>query len=114
MKTNRVAAAWGIFALILIILVAVAVVIVVVILPAIKARPAEGPNASRTGQGAFSRPPFSEPRTAARGNPSSLPASTDPFLSSRVPADDPARDSIPPSILPVVILKGSDYEMGFQ
>lgn len=35
-------------------------------------------------------------------------------LSSTVPADDPARDSIPPSILPVVILKGSDYEMGFQ
>jgi len=36
------------------------------------------------------------------------------FLSSTFPADDPARDSIPPSILPVVILKGSDYEMGFQ
>jgi hypothetical protein len=42
------------------------------------------------------------------------PPPTDPFLSSRVPADDPSRDSLPPSILPVVILKGSDYEMGFQ
>jgi hypothetical protein len=31
-----------------------------------------------------------------------------------LPADDPARDSLPPSILPVVILKGTDYDMGFQ
>jgi hypothetical protein len=114
MKTNRIAAAWGIFALILIILAFVAVLIVVVILPAIKAGPAEGPNAPRTGPNAFSRPPFSEPTKAARGDPSSLPASADPFLSSRLPADDPSRDSLPPSILPVIILKGSDYEMGFQ
>ncbi|MBN1270912.1 MAG: hypothetical protein JXB26_01460 [Candidatus Aminicenantes bacterium] len=29
-------------------------------------------------------------------------------------ADDPAREDLPPSILPVIILQGSDYEMGFQ
>jgi hypothetical protein len=28
--------------------------------------------------------------------------------------DDPARDAAPPGILPIVILKGSDYEMGCQ
>ncbi len=28
--------------------------------------------------------------------------------------DDPARDSVPPNILPVVILQGSDYQMGIQ
>lgn len=28
--------------------------------------------------------------------------------------NDPAKDDMPPSILPVVILEGSDYEMGFQ
>lgn len=115
MKTNRIAAGWGIFALVLITLAAVAILIVVVILPALQAGRAEGPNAARTGPGAFSRPPFSEPTKTARGNPSSFSASSaDPFLSSRVPADDPSRDSLPPSILPVVILKGSDYEMGFQ
>jgi len=27
---------------------------------------------------------------------------------------DPARDKLPPSILPVIILSGSDYEMGYQ
>ena len=33
-----------------------------------------------------------------------------------VPAEvsDPARDKLPPSILPVIILSGSDYEMGYQ
>lgn len=28
--------------------------------------------------------------------------------------DDPAHDQLPPSILPVIILQGSDYQMGFQ
>jgi len=42
------------------------------------------------------------------------PAAPAPYLSSTSPADDPSRDSIPPSILPVIMLKGSDYEMGFQ
>jgi hypothetical protein len=51
---------------------------------------------------------------AASAAPSPSPLAAEPFLSSTFPADDPSRDSIPPSILPVVILKGSDYEMGFQ
>ena len=51
---------------------------------------------------------------AAQAAPSPAPLATEPFLSSTFPADDPSRDSIPPSILPVVILEGSDYEMGFQ
>lgn len=28
--------------------------------------------------------------------------------------DDPSKDHLPPSILPVIILNGSDYQMGFQ
>jgi len=28
--------------------------------------------------------------------------------------DDPAKNELPPSILPVIILEGSDYQMGFQ
>jgi len=53
-------------------------------------------------------------KKAAPAAPYPAPLATEPFLSSTFPADDPSRDSIPPSILPVVILKGSDYEMGFQ
>jgi hypothetical protein len=45
-----------------------------------------------------------------RSAPASAPVSPPSFSQ----ADDPARDSLPPSILPVVILRGSDYEMGFQ
>jgi hypothetical protein len=55
-------------------------------------------------------------RGGADGPPSTSgpSAAAGPSLSSSFPADDPARDSLPPSILPVVILRGSDYEMGFQ
>jgi hypothetical protein len=56
----------------------------------------------------------SEPAALSPASLSPAPNGTAPFLSSTFPADDPSRDSIPPSILPVVILKGSDYEMGFQ
>jgi len=51
---------------------------------------------------------------AASPAPPHEPPLTEPFLSSSFPADDPSRDSLPPSILPVVILRGSDYDMGFQ
>lgn len=37
-----------------------------------------------------------------------------PAFSLSVERDDPARDTLPPSILPIVILQGSDYEMGSQ
>jgi hypothetical protein len=96
MKINRIVVGWAVFALVLVILA------VVVIIPAFLAGPAEGPISSASS-------------TIARSSPSS-PASAipSPFLSSTFPADDPSRDSLPPSILPVVILRGSDYEMGFQ
>ena len=45
-----------------------------------------------------------------KSGPAFEPASPSSFLQ----ADDPARDSLPPSILPVVILRGSDYDMGLQ
>ncbi|MBN2264848.1 MAG: hypothetical protein JW775_03445, partial [Candidatus Aminicenantes bacterium] len=67
MKIDRIAAGWGLFALVLIILIVVAAVIVVVILPALKAGPAEGPGANGPGQAAPTR-----------------------FLSSTIPTDDPA------------------------
>lgn len=53
-------------------------------------------------------------RIATRGVPAPAPALAPSPALSAVPADDPARDSIPPSILPVIFLSGSDYEMGFQ
>ena len=37
-----------------------------------------------------------------------------PALSRSADRDDPSRDELPPSILPIVILQGSDYEMGAQ
>ncbi len=92
MKLNRIAVGWALFALVLVILLAV------VIIPAFLSGPTEGP-----------------PSSDARSYPASAaPLAAEPFISSTFPADDPSRDSIPPSILPVVILKGSDYEMGFQ
>jgi hypothetical protein len=90
MKIDRVAVGWALFALVLVIL------LLVVIIPAFLSGPADGPGTA-------------EPR--ARAIPSPAPP---PYLSSTSPGDDPARDSIPPSILPVVVLEGSDYEMGFQ
>ena len=52
------------------------------------------------------------------GRPDSAAASPEGpralWLPASSTADNPARDSLPPSILPVVILKGSDYEMGMQ
>ncbi|MBN2408310.1 MAG: hypothetical protein JXE07_01115, partial [Candidatus Aminicenantes bacterium] len=94
---NRIVIGWALFALVLVILA------VVVIIPAFLAGPAEIP------------PDGSRAKTAALSPFSAIAAvDTTAFLSSTFPADDPARDSLPPSILPVVILKGSDYEMGFQ
>jgi hypothetical protein len=91
MKLNRIVIGWALFALVLVILL-------VVIIPAFLA----GPAAKLSS-------------LAARSSPAPLaPLAGEPFLSSTFPADDPSRDSIPPSILPVVILAGSDYEMGFQ
>jgi len=98
MKVNRILVGWALFALVLVILAAV------VIIPAFLAMRADTQDPSRAGSRAFSRPHYSAPSSGA----------TSAFLSSTFPADDPALDSLPPSILPVVILKGSDYEMGFQ
>jgi hypothetical protein len=97
MKVNRVALGLSIFSIILFFLA------IIIVIPAFFA----GPAATRNSPWASRRlsPPVSSP-------PSS-PASS-AYLSSSFPADDPARDSLPPSILPVVILRGSDYEMGFQ
>ena len=89
MKINRVVFGWTIFALVLFILA------LIVIIPAFLAGPAAKLNSARVSSLA------SSPASSA-------------FLASSFPADDPARDSLPPSILPVVILRGSDYEMGFQ
>ena len=95
MKANRITIGWVLFAFVLVILAAV------LIIPAFLAGPARGPSsAARSTPGRFSPSPSS-----------AAPAA---FLSSTFPADDLARDSLPPSILPVVILKGSDYEMGFR
>src|SRR4030042_2722549 len=88
MKVDRSVSGWALAALVL------GILAVVVIIPAFRTGPAEGPS------------------SAARST--SEPSYPTAFLSSTFPADDPARDSMPPSILPVVILKGSDYEMGFQ
>ncbi|MGB7294498.1 MAG: hypothetical protein WBC70_02835, partial [Candidatus Aminicenantales bacterium] len=98
MKINRIVIGWALFALVLVILA------VVVIIPAFLAGPADAPDASRAKSAALSRSPFS----------ASAPAASSAFLSVTFPADDPTRDSLPPSLLPVVIIKGSDYDMGFQ
>lgn len=89
MQVNRPVIGWSLFALVLVIL-AVALVI-----PAFLAKPLGKPG------------PGSTPAAVTQGSLSS-------FLSPAFPVDDPARDSIPPSILPVVVLKGTDYEMGVQ
>jgi len=97
MKINRIVIRWAIFAFVL------AVLAIVVIIPAFLAGPADTPQSSRSSS------PSSSPASSSASR-SSLPASPP----SLFPADDPARDSLPPSILPIVILRGSDYEMGFQ
>jgi hypothetical protein len=94
MKVSKVVIGWSIFALVLFILA------LVVVIPAFLAGPAATPNS-----------PWRSDRTSS---PASSPPSSSAFFSSSFPADDPARDSLPPSILPVVILRGSDYDMGFQ
>ena len=97
MKINRVVFGWTIFAIVLFILA------LVVVIPAFLAGPV-----AKLSSGGISR------RAASpQSSPASYAASS-AFLASTFPADDPARDSLPPSILPVVVLRGSDYEMGFQ
>ena len=88
MKINRVVFGWTIFAIVLFILA------LVVVIPAFLAGPAAKLSSAGISHRATS-PPSSSPSSAA------LPA----FLTSSFPADDPARDSLPPSILPVVVLK---------
>src|SRR4030043_2439624 len=97
MKINRVVFGWTIFALVLFILA------LVVVIPAFLAGPAAKLNSSRVSS-----------RTSSPASFSPSSATSSAFLSASFPADDPARDSLPPSVLPVVILRGSDYEMGFQ
>jgi len=100
MKVNRIAVGWSIFALVLVILG------VVVLVPGFLAGPVDGSGSSRISR----RGP-----SPSASLPPALPTSPAAgYLSSFFPADDPARDSLPPSILPVVILRGSDYQMGFQ
>ncbi len=99
MKQNRTGLMWALFAFVLVVLA------IVVIIPAFLAEPADGPRGNGGGKAA-------EVASSTPALPASLASS--PFLSSTFPADDPSRDSIPPSILPVVVLAGSDYEMGFQ
>lgn len=89
MQVNRPVVGWSLFAFVLVILA------VTLVIPAFLAKPLEKQGSA------------SSPNALTRMPPPS-------FLSPTFPADDPARDSIPPSILPVVILRGSDYEMGFQ
>jgi hypothetical protein len=98
MKVNRILIGWTLFALVLIILAAV------IVIPAFLAGRADAEDPLRGSSRAFLRPHFS---ASSSGAPSA-------FLYTILPADDPSFDSLPPSILPVVILKGSDYEMGFQ
>jgi hypothetical protein len=97
MKVNRVVFGWSVFAIVLFVLA------LVVIIPAFLAGPMAKINSSRLSQSASS-PLSSYPSSSAS------PA----MLSSSFPTDDPARDSLPPSILPIVVLRGSDYDMGFQ
>src|SRR4030042_3130320 len=98
MKVNRILVGWTLFVLVLVILAAV------IIIPAFLAGRADAQDPSRGSSRAFLPPHFS---ASSSGAPSE-------FLSTTFPADDPASDSLPPSLLPVVLLKGSDYEMGFQ
>ena len=104
MKSNRIAIGWAILALALVILAAV------VIIPAFLSGPADKTGRERAVTGWLSEL-SSEPSPTS---PSEKPAGASPLHSSASPSDDPTRDSSPPSILPVVILEGSDYEMGFQ
>ncbi|MBE0711764.1 MAG: hypothetical protein IH583_05220, partial [Candidatus Aminicenantes bacterium] len=97
MKVNRVVFGWSIFAIVLFVLA------LVVIIPAFLAGPMAKINSSRLSQ------PASSPLSSYPSSPASSA-----ILSSFFPTDDPARDSLPPSILPVVVLRGSDYDMGFQ
>jgi len=97
MKIDRVVFGWSIFAIVLFILA------LGVVIPAFLA----GPVAKLSSSG-ISHRATSPPSTSASSAASSA------FLASSFPVDDPARDSLPPSILPVVVLRGSDYEMGFQ
>lgn len=97
MKVNRIVIGWVIFALVIVVLG------IVFLIPGFLAGPATVFRPSQASQ---------VPSLAAL-SPSAATASS-AFLSSFFPADNPARDSLPPSILPIVILKGSDYEMGFQ
>jgi hypothetical protein len=90
MRINRIAVGWSLFALVLVIMA------VLFIIPAFLAGPADWPGSSRASA------------------PGTIPSSALVSPPSIFPADNPARDSLPPSILPVVILRGSDYEMGFQ
>jgi hypothetical protein len=95
---NRVVVGWAIFALVLIVVAAVLIV------PGFIAEWEKGTDPGRAPKRSF----------AARGGAAPLSASPPPPNPPSSLADDPARDSLPPSILPIVILQGSDYEMGFQ
>ena len=97
MKVNRVVFGWSIFAIVLFVLA------LVVIIPAFLAGPMAKINSSRLSQ------PASSPLSSYLSS-----SASSAILSSSFPTDDPARDSLPPSILPVVVLRGSDYDMGFQ
>ena len=94
MKLNRNLTCWALAGLLLVILA------IELFTPRLLHRPAKATSVSAHQKAAPAAP-----------SPASLATATSrpPFL-----ADDPARDSLPPSILPVVILRGSDYEMGFQ
>ncbi len=94
MKINRIVIGWALFAIVLVVLA------VVLIIPAFIAEQEEGPE---SGRASF--------RKSLSAHSAAFPSVPNPPSSL---ADDPARDSLPPSILPIIILKGSDYEMGFQ
>ena len=98
MKVDRILIGWTLFALVLVVLAAV------IIIPAFLAGRPDEQDPSRGSSRTFLRPHFSASSSGASSE----------FLYTAFPADDPARDSLPPSILPVVVLKGSDYDMGFQ
>src|SRR4030042_4769258 len=98
MKVDRILIGWTLFALGLVVLAAV------IIIPAFLAGRLDSQDPSRAGSRALSRPHFSASSSGASSE----------FLSTTFHPDDPARDSLPPSILPVVVLKGSDCDMGFQ
>ncbi len=95
MKINRIVIGWVLFAIVLFILT------LVLIIPVFIVGQAEGPMPAREHSRVYS---------GGAETPASGPLPNPPGAL----VDDPALDSLPPSILPVIILQGSDYEMGYQ